>query len=123
LPIASCSLRLDDKAVRISVGLRLGLLLCVPHLSNCGSSHPQDINVCQLESRYLFHPVGWNGIICPLDCLPVTFLSGLSRRITDISGKTREGSVLFQWMFVMIKHFNTVLLHDCFDGEVAGHFS
>jgi len=31
LPIASCGLKLDDEAVRVAVGLRLGLDLCVPH--------------------------------------------------------------------------------------------
>jgi len=33
LPIANCGLRLDDEAVRVAVGMWLGLSLCVPH--NC----------------------------------------------------------------------------------------
>jgi len=37
MPIASCGLRLDDEAVRVAVGLRLGLDLCVPHQLHCGS--------------------------------------------------------------------------------------
>ena len=36
LPIASCGLKLDDEAVRVAVGLRLGLDLCVPHECHCG---------------------------------------------------------------------------------------
>jgi hypothetical protein len=37
LPIASCGLKLDDEAVRVAVGLRLGLEVCVPHPCRCGS--------------------------------------------------------------------------------------
>jgi len=37
MPIASCGIRLDDEAVRVAVGLRLGLDLCVPHKCHCGS--------------------------------------------------------------------------------------
>jgi len=38
LPISSCGLRLDDEAVRIAVGLRLGARLCEPHQCPCGGS-------------------------------------------------------------------------------------
>jgi len=37
LPIANCGLRLDDEAVRVAVGMRLGLSLCVPHNCHCGT--------------------------------------------------------------------------------------
>jgi len=37
MPIASCGLTLDDEAVRVAVGLRLGFDLCVPHQCHCGS--------------------------------------------------------------------------------------
>jgi len=35
-PIANCGLRLSDEAVRVAVGLRLGLSLCFPHTCHCG---------------------------------------------------------------------------------------
>ena len=38
LPFTSCGLRLDDEAVRVAVGLRLCLNLCVPHQCRCGSA-------------------------------------------------------------------------------------
>jgi len=37
MPIASCGLKLDDEAVRVAVGLRLGLDLCVLHRCHCGT--------------------------------------------------------------------------------------
>ena len=37
LPITSCGLRLDDDAVRVAVGLRLGANLCDPHECQCGT--------------------------------------------------------------------------------------
>ena len=36
LPIASCGLRLEDDAVRVGVGIRLGLNICEPHRWVCG---------------------------------------------------------------------------------------
>ena len=32
LPIAACGLSLDDEAIRVAVGLRLGSNLCVPRV-------------------------------------------------------------------------------------------
>ena len=37
LPITSCGLRLDDEAVRVAIGLRLGANLCEPHQCPCGN--------------------------------------------------------------------------------------
>jgi hypothetical protein len=38
LPISACGLRLDDEAIRIAIGLRLGTNLCQPHPCPCGNS-------------------------------------------------------------------------------------
>ena len=38
LPLSSCGLPLDDEAVRVAVGLRLGSSLCEPHTCICGTA-------------------------------------------------------------------------------------
>ena len=38
LPISVCGLRLDNEAIRVAVGLRLGLKLCAPHACPCGAA-------------------------------------------------------------------------------------
>jgi len=37
LPISSCGLRLDDEAIRVAIGLRLGTELCKVHTCPCGA--------------------------------------------------------------------------------------
>ena len=37
MPVSNCGLKLDDEAVRVAVGLRLGLNLCLPHSCLCGT--------------------------------------------------------------------------------------
>jgi len=76
-----------------------------------------------LESRYIFQPIAVE-TLGPINGSAVAFLSGLGRRMADVSGETREGSFLFQRLSVLTQRFNAVLLHDCFvDDEVAGHCS
>lgn len=36
LPVSACGLKLDDEALRVAVGLRLGVNLCIPHQCPCG---------------------------------------------------------------------------------------
>jgi hypothetical protein len=36
VPISACGLRLDDEAVRVAIGMRLGSELCQPHRCPCG---------------------------------------------------------------------------------------
>ena len=66
LPIAACGMRLDDKAVRVGVALRLGLQVCEPHLCPCGS--PVDANgshafVCKKASGRIARHSAINDII------------------------------------------------------------
>src|SRR6218665_651445 len=49
MPIASCGLALDNEAVRVAVGLRLGLDPCGPHVCHCGAE---------------VGPEGHHGLVC-----------------------------------------------------------
>jgi len=59
----------------------------------------------------------------PVNCSAVSFLSGLGRRIAEVTGETREGSLPVQRFRVLIQRFNAVLLHDCHVDKVPGHSS
>lgn len=37
LPLSACGLRLDDNAVRVAIGMRLGVKVCEPHTCPCGT--------------------------------------------------------------------------------------
>ena len=60
-----------------------------------------------LESRYIFQPVAVE-TLGPINgsTSAVSFLSGLGRRIADVSGESREGSFLFQRLSMLIQRFN-----------------
>ena len=75
-----------------------------------------------LESHYIFQPIAVE-TLGPNNGSAVSFLSGLGQRIAEVSGESREGSLLFQRLSMLIQRFNAVLLHDCFVDEVSGHTS
>jgi len=55
LPIASCGLKLDDNAVRVTVSLRLGLELRAPHECHCGSV--VEVHLCRDPGRIAIYRV------------------------------------------------------------------
>ena len=59
----------------------------------------------------------------PINCSAVSFLSGLGRRIAEVSVEIREGSFLFQQLSMLVQCFNAVVLHDCLVDKVARHSS
>ena len=107
LPIASCGLKLDDEAVRIGVGLILGLPIWVPHQCRCGSlvdTHGLHSFVCKCASA--------SGTSARLDCSGLCFSryssnQGTSGPVTVIWEATRwlnSDSVAGRQSFVVGRH-------------------
>ena len=59
IPIANCGLRLDDDAIRVAVGLRLGTSICAPHPCVCSdqvdASGRHSLSCKKNSSRILRH--------------------------------------------------------------------
>ena len=100
LPISACGLRLDDEAVRIATGLRLGVDLCAQHECPCGALVTADGShglSCRLghgrTARHaLINDITWRGLIkagFPATKKPV----GLVRS----DGKRPDGITLIAW--------------------------
>ena len=100
LPIANCGLRLDDEAVRVAVGMRLGLTLCVPHKCHCGSdvdAQGRHAMVCKkAPGRVARHQVLNDIILRAINAADVPAVkepSGLNRQ----DGKRPDGLSLIPW--------------------------
>ena len=100
LPITSCGLKLDDEAVRVAVGTRLALKLCIPHQCRCGSevdSFGRHSLVCKRAPGRTVRHHHLNDVIArsvasagvPVSKKP----SGLSRS----DGKRPDGLTLIPW--------------------------
>ena len=57
--------------------------------------------------------------LCPLNASALNFLSEVGRRLTSLSGDSRESSFLFQRLSMLIQRFNSALIMEsfCFSDE------
>ena len=67
---------------------------------------------------YVFAPIAFENLGVP-SVSARQLLSDLGRRLTDISGESRETSYLFQKFSALVQRFNAVLLHDSLPRAVA----
>ena len=109
-PISSCGLRLEDEAMRVTVGLRLGVGLCHPHRCPCGatvdakgnSGLPCKLTAGRMPKHQALNDFIWRAFTnagAPSTKEP----SGMSR--TD--GKRPDGLTLIPWQEVKLK-FSTL---------------
>ena len=71
----------------------------------------KELKYAGLDGRSVFAPIAFENLGVPRASAR-QLLSDLGRRLTDISGESRETSYLFQRFSVLVQRFNAVLLHD-----------
>jgi len=122
LPIPSCGLTLDNEAVRIAVGLRLGLDLCRPHTCRCGdlvgpSGHHGFVcrQACGRSLRHFtINDIIWRALVkadVPCTKEPV----GLFRS----DGKRPDGATLIPWSEGRYLAWDATVVHTCALSYVA----
>ena len=72
----------------------------------------KEVKYAGIVGRHMFKPIAVE-TLGVFNASAVRFLNDLGRRISSISGDTRETSHLYQRVSVMlVQRFNAVLLHD-----------
>ena len=100
LPVSSCELKLHDEAVRVAVGMRLGMNMCAPRLCRCGAQ----VDACgthslvckQAPGRGTRHHVLTDVVARAFATAGFSVLkkpAGLSR----VDGKRPDGMTLVPW--------------------------
>jgi hypothetical protein len=100
VPISSCGLRLDDDAVRVAVGLRLGCDVCEAHTCLCGAS--VDVKgshalSCKRTSGRLIRHNNLNDIIVRAMNRAAIPASKEPAGLTRTDGKRPDGMSLIPW--------------------------
>jgi hypothetical protein len=116
LPLAACGLALDNEAVRVAVGLRLGLPLCAPHTCQCGAGvGPEGHHgfVCRRAvGRSLRHSavndIIWRAML-RADVPTAKEPAGLFRS----DGKRPDGATLIPWMGGRYLVWDATVVHTC----------
>lgn len=126
LPISSCGLRLDDEAVRVAVGFRLGVNLCVPHTCPCGSQvdarglHGLSCRLAhgRLARHHALNDLVWRALSTagvPSTKEPV----GLLRD----DGKRPDGLTLIPWSQGKSVAWDVTVIHSLADSYIASYLS
>ena len=71
----------------------------------------KELKYAGLDGRYVFAPIAFENLGVP-SASARHLISDLGRRLTDISGESRETIYLLQRFSVLVQRFNAVLLHD-----------
>ena len=116
LPVAACGLALSNEAVRVAVGLRLGLVLCGPHRCHCGEPvDPEGHHgfVCRKAAgralrHHAINDTIWRALL-KADVPSTKEPTGLSRS----DGKRPDGATLVPWSGGKYLTWDATVVHSC----------
>jgi len=122
VPITNCELQLDDEAVRVAVGMRLGVSLCVPHKCRCGAevdAQARHATVCRkapgrIARHYALNDIVWRA----LNSAGVPSMkepTGLCRQ----DGKRPDGLSLIPWQNGKLLVWDVTVVSTLADSYVA----
>jgi Reverse transcriptase (RNA-dependent DNA polymerase) len=122
LPITSCGLSINNEAIRVAIGLRLGLDLCRPHTCNCGGLVGREGHhglVCKKAygrtlRHFTINDILWRALSradVPSTKEPV----GLFR--TD--GKRPDGATLIPWSGGRYLTWDATVVHTCASSYIS----
>jgi len=70
---------------------------------------PKKTKYCNLPAAYMFQPIALE-TLGAINSSAVEFVADLGRKISGISGETREGLFIFQLLSIVRQRYNTFLL-------------
>lgn len=116
IPVASCGLGLSNEAVRVAVGLRLGLELCAPHQCHCGETADSGGHhglVCKRSTgraarHFAVNDIIWRALV-KADVPSSKEPPGLIRN----DGKRPDGATLVPWARGKYIAWDATTVHTC----------
>ena len=93
--------RLDNEAVRIAVGLRLGVDLCTPHDCPCGkkaAARGTHGLSCHLAFGIMAHHHEVNDLVWPALCKAHVPSVKETSGLVTVDGKHSDGNTLIPWL-------------------------
>jgi len=77
-----------------------------------GAAERKELKYQQLANSYKFVPLAFE-TFGPINSKGLSFISELGRRLTNITGESREAAFLYQRLSVAIQRFNCISFRGC----------
>ena len=84
-----------------------------------GAAECKELKYQQLANSYKFVPLAFK-TFGPINSKGLSFISELGRRLTNITGESREAAFLYQRLSVAIQRFNCISFRGCLPQATFG---